>query len=239
MSAAVQRHRADRAEVTATQIVVAVPGLLLALLRLAQLGAPGLGGEPAIRHPLDARLRIGELLRAVADQEHMGRILQHAPGKPHRMAHRHQARDRPGTAVPPVHDGGIELMPAFRGEYGTTPCVEVRRIFEHGHRRFHRVQGAATGRQDGVAHVERACEIGMDRGLDLGYQTALFDHPGASMDGQGKWPAGRGRAHGAGPVRHDGRPAYSRRHAAPVPPPTAYCERSASIGSSCEALRAG
>lgn len=77
------------------------------------------------------------------------------------------------------------------------------------------------------------------RGLDLGYQTALFDHPGASMDGQGKWPAGRGRAHGAGPVRHDGRPAYSRRHAAPVPPPTAYCERSASIGSSCEALRAG
>ena len=74
------------------------------------------------------------------------------------MAHRHQARDRPGTAVPPVHDGGIELMPAFRGEYGTTPCVEVRRIFEHGHRRFHRIQGATAGREDRMADIERASD---------------------------------------------------------------------------------
>jgi len=56
MPAAVQRHRPDRAEVLAAQVVVAMPRLLFALLRIAQLRTSRLRGKPAVRHALDAGL---------------------------------------------------------------------------------------------------------------------------------------------------------------------------------------
>ncbi len=69
--AAVQRDRAHGAEIAATQVRIGLPCLLLLALRLDQLQAPGLGGEPRVRHPLDLRMQVGELFRAGTDQEHV------------------------------------------------------------------------------------------------------------------------------------------------------------------------
>ena len=163
-------------------------------------------------------------------------------GQQHRILHRARAGHRAGTAGMAFHDRGIQLVAAFGVEHSALAGVEQRRILHHPHRGDHRLARAAAALQHGVAGVERLIERGLVFGLLGRRQVLAGDDPGAAMDDQGgarrfggdgcggESEGEDGGFHGRAPVafRHDTQSGHGQ-----------PWWRSASIGSSCEALRAG
>src|SRR5690606_14866407 len=142
-------------------------------------------------------------------------------------------------------------VPVFGSEDRAVPGVEARRTLQRPCRRLDRIQRAAAAGAHGMACVEGGVEVGMDRALVVGTEAVALDDAGAAMDDQGDG-VGVLRVHrdrisdrgleprpalpqvGATPRRAF---AFAGKAVGDVAP--TYCWRSASIGSSCDALRAG
>ena len=75
-----------------------------------------------------------ELLRPRAHQQHVPRLLHHAPRQIDRILHVPHRRDGACALLLPVHHRGIELRPAVARERRATTGVEQRIVFERAHR---------------------------------------------------------------------------------------------------------
>jgi hypothetical protein len=82
----------------------------------------------------------GELLGARADHHHVGRALHDPAGQDDGVAHPghagHGARLEGGA----VHDRGVQLVAAFRGEDGAPPRVEQRVVLHPDDHRLDRLE---------------------------------------------------------------------------------------------------
>ena len=65
------------------------------------------------------------------------------------------AGDRSGTERAAVHDRGVELVAAFRGEHRATAGVEHRIVFHEHDRRFDGIKRRAPFPQNADARVDR------------------------------------------------------------------------------------
>ncbi len=67
-------------------------------------------------------------------------------------------RDRAGPLILPIHDGRIELRPAFAREGRAVPGVEERVVFERAHGARHRIEAGAATFEKGKGRIEHRRE---------------------------------------------------------------------------------
>ena len=134
-------------------------------------------------------LLAGELFRPFRDEQHVPRFLQHPSRKPHGIFDAVQMRRRTRRTGAPVHDGGIQIVPAIHVEVRATPGIETSGVFQHAHRRLDGVQRAAVTGQNGLACEQR------------GFQSRA--HVGGFIVGVRLGPTRVGTAVDQESVRHD------------------------------------
>ena len=196
MTLRIERHGAYRAEIGARHRLHRLR--LLQRLRFLELQATPLGIEVFLIDAFDLRPRIGESLGAIASQHHMRRMLHHRARQFDRVLHRTHAGDRTGATRMSFHHRGVELVSAFVVEHGALARVEPRRILQHADAGDDRVERVAAARQDGIAGVEGAIEVGADRRFVGGAEVFARDDAGAAVDHQGGARGRHGCISGAG-----------------------------------------
>ena len=164
--------------------------------RLAGLGQgldqtlPAPLGEEIRRIDLLQPDRGGEGVGAGADQHDVGRPLHHRAGGGDGMAGGGQAGDGPGGQVRSVHDGGVQLVTAGRGEDRPAPGVEQGIVLHDLNGGLDRIQRRAAAFQHGRPGVQRALQRRAIGRVLLGRQAGPLDHARPAVDRQG--PARRG-----------------------------------------------
>ena len=204
MSLRVQGHGADRAELLLVQRRGGQGGLGAKIwgagrgrangARRHGLAGLGQGLDQTLPAPLGEEIRRIDLLQpdrggegvgAGADQHDVGRPLHHRAGGGDGMAGGRQTRDRAGGQVRPVHDGGVQLVPARRREDRAAPGVEQRIVLHDLNGGLHRIHRLAAVFQHGRTGVQRALQRRAVGGVLLGRQTGPLDHARPAVDRQG------------------------------------------------------
>ena len=108
-------------------------------------------------------LLLGEAHRALAGQHPVTALLEQRPGDPDRVRLAAQRGDRAGPAAPAVHDGGVVLDVAVRGEHRAPAGVEVLVVLEDGDRLDDGVDRVAAGEQRAAPRLDGAGEAFLQR----------------------------------------------------------------------------
>ena len=108
----------------------------------------GLGeGEP---------LLAGQRQRALADQQHVRRVLHDGPRRQHRVSRSEDAGDGTGPPLPPFHHRGVHFLGAGGGEHGAAAGIEQRVVLERDDGGGHRVERGAAGGENVAARHQGA-----------------------------------------------------------------------------------
>ena len=151
---------------------VAERGLgLLAGLAGGELLAAVIGQQDVELDPCEALL-LGEAHRALAGEHPVTALLEQRPGDPDRVRLAAQGGDRAGPAAPAVHDGGVVLDVAVRGEHRAPAGVEVLVVLEDGDRLDDGVDRVAAGEQRAAPRLDGAGEAFLQRGCEIGSDDA-------------------------------------------------------------------
>ena len=122
------------------------------------------GAEVFRRHQHDALFQ-GELLGALADQQHVRALVHHQARQIDRVLDVAYGGHRPRTRPVAVHDGGIELRIPVRVEHRAAAGIELRVILHGAHRGRHGIQARAAALEDRVAGIERRRRVPRGRRL--------------------------------------------------------------------------
>jgi hypothetical protein len=173
----VERHGADRA----------VLGVALPL---------AIGHEPAGILELEAGV-LGVAHGALADQQHVRRLLEDRARQRHGMAHTGHAGASAGLLARPVHHGRVHLDVALRVQHRATARVEERAVLERPHRGLGRVKRRGTTGEQLVAREQGVAERAVHRRLvvDLAAQriarAPVDQQDGCDVVHSGRWCHGR------------------------------------------------
>ncbi len=184
MAEAIQRDRADGAEVLPSQGVRVHLAGRFERLGLAQLRMAGVGVEPGVVDPFHIGHAVGELLGTRTDQHHVRRVLHHRPRQHDGVADGHHARHRPCTTCMTLHQRGVQLVPAMGVVHRALACIEAGQFLQRHHGGLRGIQGRTPGGQHGLASIQRLLELGVGGPLVRGAKRAALDHAGAGMDHQ-------------------------------------------------------
>ena len=94
--------------------------------------------------------------RSRADEEGVAPVVEDAPGEGDRVPNLRDTGHGPVAERVALHDGRVHLDGARGREDGAAPGIEARVILEHAHRRFHRVERAATAAENLPAGLDGA-----------------------------------------------------------------------------------
>ena len=136
---------------------------------------------------------VGELLGAFRDKVDVRRLLEDEAGGLDGVAEALDTGDTAGFHAAAVHEQGVELDAAVRGEEAAAAGVECGVVLEDGDGGFDGVEGRAADGEDGISRFKGAANTGLVGGFGVGR-----DGPGAAVNDEGwivrDW--GRHRDHG-------------------------------------------
>ena len=184
---------------------VQIPGCGIAERRLGLLA--GLAGGELLaavvgeQHvELDAReaVLLGEAHRALAGQHAVAALLEQRAGDPDRVRLAAQGGDCAGPAAPAVHDRGVVLDVAVRGEHRAPAGVEELVVLEDGDRLDDGVDRVAAREQRAAPGFDGAGEAFLQLGGEIGSDHATartaVDDDDRTRDGDRERHAGQPRA---------------------------------------------
>src|SRR4051794_26371118 len=109
----------------------------------------------------------GELLRALADEQHVRGFLHDRPRQRDRAADARDARAGAGLAARAVHDGGVHLDASLGCQHRPAPRVEQRGLLEHADSRLRRVERRPAASEQLVTGQQCVAQGTVVRGLVL------------------------------------------------------------------------
>ncbi len=122
-------------------------------------------------------MRVGELLRAWADEVDVTAFFQNQPSSLNGVAQTLDAGHASRLHAAAVHQQGVELDAAVRGEKAAPAGVEGGVVFEDGDGGFNGIQSRSAARKNGIAGLQRIADPGLVGGRGVG-----GDGPCAAVD---------------------------------------------------------
>ena len=123
-----------------------------------------------------------EIVGAVAGKKDVRTAIEEAPGEADRSARGPQSGNCAGPSVAAVHDCGVKLNAAGRGEHASSTRIEADILFQDPHRGLDRVESAFAFRKDRRACGERLLESGERALFLLGVEPAGLHRARATMN---------------------------------------------------------